>query len=102
MPYYILTVVDILISGQEALHHNSDCASAPAGADVGSLAPCTHEEADTRMYLHVAAATIAGHRHVMVRTNDSDVVVLGVSTVVTLGQRIDELWIAFGTRGNFR
>ena len=66
------------------------------------MAPCTHEEADTRVFLHVAAATSAGHRRVIVRTSDSDVVVLGVSSFVALGQRIDELWIAFGMKRHFR
>ena len=50
----------------------------------------------------MAAATSVGHRRVMVRTTDSDVVVLGVSTFVSLAQDIDELWIAFGTGRNFR
>eukprot|EP00745_Piridium_sociabile_P029611 TRINITY_DN48831_c1_g1_i5.p1 TRINITY_DN48831_c1_g1~~TRINITY_DN48831_c1_g1_i5.p1 ORF type:complete len:333 (-),score=65.80 TRINITY_DN48831_c1_g1_i5:455-1453(-) len=79
-----------------------DCASSSTGADVGAVAPCTHEEADTRMFLHVAAAASAGHRRVIVRTTDSDVVVLGVSTFVALGQKIDELWIAFGMRRRYR
>ena len=76
--------------------------SSPAGGDVGAVTPCTHEEADTRIFLHVAAATFAGHRQVIIRTSDSDVVVLGVSTFMTLEQRIDELWIAFGMRRHFR
>ena len=80
----------------------SSCESSPAGGDIGEVAPCTHEEADTRIFLHVAAATSAGHRRVIVRTSDSDVVVLGVSSFVELGQRIDELWIAFGMKRNFR
>lgn len=80
----------------------SDCMSSLAVADVGASAPSTHEEVDTRMVLHVAAATDAGHRQVSVRTSDSYVVVLGVSTFVILGQKIDELWIAFRMRRNFR
>lgn len=79
-----------------------DCASSPAGADVDIVAPCTHEEADTRLFLHVNAATLAGHRRVIVRSSDSDVVVLGISTIVALGQRLDELWIAFGSQRHFR
>ena len=49
----------------------------------------------------MAATTVAGHRRVMVRTSDSDVV-LGVSAFVALGQQIDELWIAFGMRQRYR
>lgn len=79
-----------------------DCVSSPAGMDIDALAPCTHEEADTRIFLHVAACTLAGHRRVIVRSSDSDVVVLGITAFVSLGQRIDELWIAFGARRHFR
>ena len=79
-----------------------DCASSSTVADVGALIPCTHQEANTRIFLHVTEAASAGHRRVIVRTTDSDVVVLSVSTCVTLGQKIDELWIAFGMRRSYR
>ena len=42
-----------------------DCASSPSGVDVNALTPCTHEEADTRIFLHVTAAASNGHRRVM-------------------------------------
>ena len=85
-------------SGQAALHDHSPW----CGSDVGAVAPCTHEEADTQIFLHVAADTFAGHRRVIIHTSDSDFVVLGVCTFVTLKQRIDNLWIAFGMRHHFR
>ena len=40
---------------------------------------CTHEEADTRIMLHVYIALQCGYRKVMIRTIDTDVVVLAVS-----------------------
>ena len=80
----------------------NDCASLMPDADVSAVALCTQEEADTRLFLHVAVTTVAGHRQVMVQTSDSDVVVLGVSAFVALGQQIDELWIAFGMRQRYR
>lgn len=75
-----------------------ECVSSPAGIDFNALAPCTHEEADTRVFLHVGAATLAGHHKLIVRSKDSDVVVFGNTTFVALGNKIEELWIAFGTR----
>ena len=42
-----------------------DCASSLPDADVGEVAPCIQEEADTRLLLHVAATTVAGHRRVI-------------------------------------
>ncbi|XP_051797479.1 uncharacterized protein LOC127531687 [Acanthochromis polyacanthus] len=79
-----------------------DCLSSPASTDTDALAPCTHKEADTRIFIYVAAAAVAGHRRVIVRSSDSDVVVLAIATFVALGQKIDELWIAFGVRRHFR
>ena len=79
-----------------------DCASSLPDADVGAVAPCTQEEYVTRIFLHVAATTVAGHRRVIVRTSDRDVGVLVVSTYVALGQQFDELWIAFGMRECYR
>ena len=79
-----------------------DCASSPPDQDVSTLAPCNQEEADSRIFLHVAAATSSGHQKVIVRTTDSDVVVLAVSAFVALEHQLEELWVAFGTQRRFR
>ena len=54
------------------------------------------------MILHMAAAASDGHRHVIIRTSDSDVVVLAVWAVSTLQHRIDQVWVALGAGQNFR
>ncbi len=64
------------------------------------LAPCNHEEADTRMILHLADAVDKGFLKILLRTVDSDVVVLCVAVVAKISVR--ELWIAFGTGKHFR
>lgn len=56
------------------------------------LAPCNHEEADTRLFVHVANAVKHGHRRVMVRTCDTDVVVIAVSCFHRLPS-VEELWV---------
>ena len=43
------------------------------------LQPCSHEEADTRMLLHVKYAMNCGFKSVMIRTVDTYVVVLAVT-----------------------
>ena len=68
--------------------------------DVSALAPCSHEEADTRILLHAMDAAEKGYRQIVLRTVDTDVVVLAVSTVVLL-ENI-QLWIAFGTGKHLR
>lgn len=68
--------------------------------DVPALAPCTHEEADTRILLHLQDAVQQGYSKVSIRTVDTDVVVLAIASANRLN--ISELWIAFGVGKNFR
>lgn len=73
----------------------------PPVNDLEELSPCSHEEADTRMLLHVAHAANNSHKKISIRTVDTDVVILGVSVV----ERIlpdGELWIAFGVGKHLR
>ena len=79
------------------LHKNVLC-SQPR--DVAGLAPRSHEEADTRMLLHVADAVNQGLTKVSIRTVDTDVVILAVTAFEHLNT--EELWIAFATGKNFR
>ncbi|KAJ8394095.1 hypothetical protein AAFF_G00049000 [Aldrovandia affinis] len=67
--------------------------------DVVGLAPCSHEEADTRILLHVQDAVRQGYTKVSIRTVDN-VVILAVAAAGRLD--IDELWVAFATGKNFR
>ena len=66
--------------------------------DVGSLAPCSHEEVDSRMMTHVSNASLNGHQRIKIRTNDTDVLVLAISIVSLLP--IDELWVSIGSSRN--
>ena len=72
----------------------------PGRNDITNLSPCEHEEADTRMMVHVADAVESGHTSIVIRTVDTDVVVLAVSVVHKL--QVPELWIAFGTGKKIR
>ena len=68
--------------------------------DTPLLSPCTHEEADTRLMLHVADSVRNGLKKIMVRSVDTDVVVIAISII----HKVDlcEPWIAFGTGKSFR
>ena len=68
--------------------------------DTTKLEPCTHEEEDTGIMVHVADHVAQGYKKVTIRTLDIDVVVLAVSVVIPLN--ISELWIVFGTGKTFR
>ena len=64
---------------------------------------CSHEEADTRMFVHVADMVHRGFCYIMVRTIDSDVVAIAVSVVQYLKPRgLKELWISYGTGASFK
>ena len=47
--------------------------------NTDGLQPCSHEEADTRMLLHVKDAMNCGLKSVTIRTVGTDVVVLAVA-----------------------
>ena len=73
--------------------------------DVSRLAPCTQEEADTRMFLLVADAVKSGFVRIVVRSVGTDVLVLAVALVQKLQEQTQEsiqLWVAFGTGTNLR
>ena len=71
--------------------------------DTSNIAPCNHEEADSRIMVHVSDAVMQGFHKILVRTVDTDVVVLAVAVVQQLAQRQQiELWIAFGCGKDFK
>ena len=68
--------------------------------DLKYLQPCSHEEADTRILLHVAHCAKQGYRRIAIRTVDTDIVVLAIAHFQSLD--IDELWICYGVGKHFR
>ena len=68
--------------------------------NMHTLSPCSHEEADTRILLHVSHAAQHGHQQIIIRTVDTDVVVLSVYAMNKLPSGT-ELWLAFGTGKSF-
>ena len=66
--------------------------------NVSTLCLSNHEEADTRMLLHAANASQSGMGKVMIRTVDTDVVVIAIGMFSSLN--LSELWISFGTGKN--
>ena len=78
----------------------NDVLCSMAQIDLTGLAPCSHKEADTRLFLHVADAVKKGYSKFLVRTVDTDVVVVAIATLNRT--KPDELWVALGTGGTFR
>ena len=67
----------------------------------GSLFPCTQEEADTRIFLHVKNASGNGHCKVLVRSVNTDVVVIAIALYQKL-ETLHEFWVWLGTGKNQR
>ena len=72
----------------------------PPATESNKPSPCSHEEADTRMMVHMVDAIEKGHNSLMFRTTDTDVIVLAVPTVVSLD--LNELWVSYGTGKNHK
>ena len=78
--------------------HGSSVLTSSDRTEMSNLAPCTHEEADTRLMIHALDASLRGHRRIKIRTNDTDVMVLALSVVSTLP--VNEFWITYGSGKN--
>ena len=89
------------IEGKVLVSSCNEDAISSTPIDKAGIAPCNQEEADTRIFLHVAPAAKQGLTRAMVRTVDTDVIVLAVASMQKM-QNLSELWMAFGTGKNFR
>ena len=71
--------------------------------DLARISPSDHEEADTRMLLHLYDAVMDGHKTAYIRTVDSDVVVICIHLFHKLMHlELSELWIGFGTGKSYK
>ncbi|CAC5394392.1 unnamed protein product [Mytilus coruscus] len=64
-----------------------------AHIDKSKLQPCKHEEADTRVMIHVADAVRDGFKNISIKTVVTDVIVIAIS--VFKDTKADEIWIAW-------
>ena len=83
-----------------ATHASKVISNCSEDNQIDGYATCTHEEADTRMILHARKAVESGHTTIMLRSSDTDVLVLAVAHFKQVGA--EEFWIATGTGKHFR
>ena len=98
--YLAQQIVQKNIEGKVIVTTIGESVLSSADLYTGGLEPCTQEEADTRMMLHVLNGGQQGHRRIMIRTVDTDVVVLSVAHFQKMN--LQQLWIAFGTGKEYR
>jgi len=74
-----------------------------AGEASLTMPDCNHEEADTRILLHVLHALECGAKTVLVRTVDTDVVVLLIGKFSEFSQHaLIDIWVSFGVGRSHR
>ena len=67
------------------------------------MSPCSHEESDTRIFVHATHAAQEGSKFPLVKASDTDVLVIAMSVMPTLQViGLQQLWIAFGQCRNMR
>ena len=67
------------------------------------LAPCLHDEADTRVFVHLKHAVLLGFKEASIRAVDTDIVVISLfhyEELESLG--LDKLYIEYGTGKSFQ
>lgn len=69
-------------------------AMSSSGVSIENISPCDKEEADTRIFCHVADIA-KNFKKVKIITVDSDVVVIALSVFNNLD--LEELWVEFGS-----
>jgi len=60
-------------------HKQNVLSSSPINSS--NLEPCNHEEADSRIFVHVLDAIKQGHSKIMICTVDTDVVILAIAAI---------------------
>jgi len=79
--------VDYETEGSKTIYSTVDhqvvCSS--KGTITSALAPCSHEKADSMIFVHVKDMAQQGHTKVMIRTVDTDVVVIAVAKFLHIG-----------------
>ena len=93
-------MIAIWLPGVEEVTTSGVDVLSPLPVETEGLTACNHEEADTRIVIHVKHASARGLKKVLIRTVDTDVVVLAIAYAKYL--ELQELWIAFGVGNHFR
>ena len=76
---------------------NALTTSSHPASSLEELAPCAHEEADTRIFLHAWHAAREGYKSFMIEANDTDIVVIALSLMPSFSAvGMEKMWVVFG------
>ena len=81
-----------MTKGKNAITTNSD-----TSINLEEVVPSSHEESDTRIFVHAQHAAIEGYNSLMIEANDTDIVVIAISLMPSLAATsLEKMWVAFG------
>ena len=82
----------ITTKGEHAITTTSD-----TSVNLEEVTPCTHEEADMRIFVHARHAATEGYKSLMIEANDTDIIVIVISPMPSLAAiGLEKMWVAFG------
>ena len=70
---------------------------------ISEIIACSHEEADTSIFVHAKHAAEQGSKVIMIKADDKDVLVLAIN--ILPGHQeigVTQLWVAFGQGRHLR
>ena len=102
--FLTLRVVVAIVPPHKNINVTSGASIASTGESIGHMSVCNHEEADTRIGVHILDALEQGMKIIKVRTVDTDVVTILVGAFFKLAliQPQVDIWVAFGKGKSFR
>ena len=71
----------------------------PDNLDVSAISPCTHEEADPRIFVHLKDAVRKGCSNIAIRATDTDIIILASALFEDIAA---QTCIHFGTNKRLR
>ena len=88
----------------KAVYITLDESVVSVGHNIPIMPNCNHEEADTRMVIHILHALEQGLKKIQVCTVDTDVIVILIRALfeLTITQPFADIWIAFGIGKDLR
>lgn len=94
----------MLSSPNKAVYVTSGESVVSVGQTDSVMPDYNHEEADTRVVVHILHALEQGMKTIEVCTVDTNVIVIlaGVFFELTANNPLADIWVAFGTGKNFR
>lgn len=98
--YLAVNVASISIPDVEIISTTGVDVISSTTIDKKGLAPCHHEEADTHTFGHAKHASVSGMKKILIRTVDTDVVILAIAFLHKL--EVEELWVAFDVDKHLR